>query len=216
MTSSDHRIGMWSARILVVLAIVYIATGAVGLSWVPTPAPPPGLVQVDPFLAILEIIMVILAPVDVVLFAAVYAYASPDRKTCALAALIFVSILCALTCSVHFVLLTLGRQTGYAAVPGAFYPWPTVLFSLDLLAWDVFQGLGLLFAAPVFRGGGLSRAVRLSMIISGSLCIIGVAGPASGDLRFQVPAIFGYAGGLTVVCVLLAVLFARTGEKQTA
>ncbi len=216
MTRADQRMGLWSAQIMVFLAVVYIATGAVGLSWVPSPALPPGLVQVDPFLAILEIIMVIIAPVEVVLFTAVYAYASQDRKICGLCALIFVSILCALTCSVHFVLLTVGRQTGYTAAPGAFYPWPNMLFSLDLLAWDIFQGLGLLFAAPVFRGGGLSKAVRLSMIISGSLCIVGVAGPASGDLRFQVPAIVGYAGGLTVVCALLAVLFARSGERQSA
>jgi len=233
MVWSHYRIGLWSARIMVFLAVAYIATGAVGLRWVPVPAPPPGLVQVDPFLAILETIMVILAPVEVVLFAAIYAYATyeesplPDargsegsrartcgRATCALGALVFVGILAGLTCSVHFVLLTLGRQTGYAAVPGAFYPWPTALFAIDLLAWDIFQGLGLLFAAPVFRGGGLPKAIRVSMVISGALCLVGVAGPASGDLRFQVPAIFGYAGGLTVACALLAVFFGRLAKGE--
>lgn len=216
MTASDVRIGLWSARIMVALAAIYIATGTLGILAPDSLGRRAALEQVDPYLAIMEVIIILFVIAQVVLFAALHAYAPPDYKTCSLAALIFVSILAALTCSVHFLLLTIGRQSGNSAIPGPgpFYPWPTVLFGLDLLAWDLFQGLGLLFAAPIFRGGGLTRAIRTTMQVSGGLCLIGIAGPASGDLRFQIPAIFGYAGGLTVACVLLAILFARPPKAE--
>jgi uncharacterized membrane protein len=215
MTTTDRRIGLWSARIIVALAITYILTGLVGITAPDASGRRAALQQVDPYLAILETIMIAVVVTQVVLFSAIHAYAQPDQKTYSLIALIFVSLVAAISGGVHFVMLTVGRQSGNVAIPGPgpFYPWPTVLFSLDLLAWDVFQGLGLLFVAPIFRGKGLAKAIRMTMSVSGALCIIGVAGPASGDLRFQIPAIFGYAGGLTVACVLLAFLFARPVAK---
>lgn len=215
MTGSDLRIGLWSARIMVVLAITYIVTGAIGITAPDASGRRPALEQVDPYLAILETIMIAVVVVQVALFAAIHAIAPPERKTCGLIALIFVSIVATISGSVHFVLLTVGRQSGHAVIPGPgpFYPWPTVLFGLDLLAWDLFQGLGMLFAAPTFRRGGLSGAIRTTLLVSGSLCVIGLAGPATGDLRFQIPAIFGYAGGLTVACVMLARWFARLLAK---
>jgi hypothetical protein len=68
-------------------------------------------------------------------------------------------------------------------------------------------GFGLLFAAPIFKGGKLQAAIHASMTLSGLLCLVGVSGPASGDLRFQYPAILGYAFLFPFVCLLLAMLF---------
>ncbi len=210
-TPTDRRIGLWSARLLILLLVVYVFTGSLWVFREATPAGMAALAPEDPYLAILETLIVLCGPLEIALFAAIYAYAPPDRKTFALSALIFVSLLAVITCSLHFLLLTIGRQSGYAAIPGPgpFYPWPTVLFGLDLFAWDVFQGLGLVFAAPVFRGDKLHRAIRMAMFISGALCLVGVSGPASGDLRFQLLAVVGYVAGLFVVCVLLAILFTR-------
>jgi hypothetical protein len=54
------------------------------------------------------------------------------------------------------------------------------------------------------------------MILSGLLCLAGVSGPASGDLRFQYPAIAGYAFVFPFVCLLLAIMFARSGTSAGA
>jgi len=80
----------------------------------------------------------------------------------------------------------------------------------------LFLGLSLLFAAPVFKGGRLQTAIRVSLILSGTLCIAGLLGPALGDLRFQRFGITGYAFVFPVVCLLLARLFARrdVSERQ--
>jgi len=51
------------------------------------------------------------------------------------------------------------------------------------------------------------------MTLSGLFCLVGLSGPASGDLRFQYPAIVGYAFVFPFVCLLLAILFARPSKS---
>ena len=118
-----------------------------------------------------------------------YAYAAPDRKAFALAALAFTIVFALLTCSTHFASLTVGRQIDPAAWPllrqlSFVGEWPTLALSLDLLAWDFFLGLSLVLAATVFRGEGQTGRVRVSMIIAGSLCLAGTLGPATGNLHY--------------------------------
>jgi hypothetical protein len=81
-----------------------------------------------------------------------------------------------------------------------------------LLAWDLFLGLSLLFAAPVFQGGKLEDAVRIGLYVGGALCITGILGPATGDMRLQFIAIVGYAGVLPIVSLLLVLLFRRSPQ----
>lgn len=210
-TQTDCRIGSWAATTVVAIVGLYIICGLIGVATRP-PNPNP-LSQVDPYLAILEILLSIAAVVLVILMAAVYAYAAPDRKTLALTALAFMIAFAILTCGVHFASLTVRRQVDAAAFPllshQLSFEWPTVALSLDLLAWDFFLGLSLAFAAPVFQGAGLRGRVRISMFVAGSLCLAGLLGPVSGRLQIQYLGIAGYILGLPVVCTLLAVLFAK-------
>jgi hypothetical protein len=211
-TSADRRIGLWSALSVLFIAVAYILTGVVWLISGGLRSPEP-LQPSQPYRTILEFLMLPVALALVVLMAAVHAYAPHDRKTCTRTALAFTIIFAALTSNVHFVQLTAVRQMGSKGVTELsaihLYPWPSVVLAQDFLAWDVFLGLALLFAASAFRGGKLQAAVRVSMVLSGTLCVAGVLGPASGDLRFQFMGILGYAGVLPVVCGLLARLFAR-------
>ena len=48
---------------------------------------------------------------------------------------------------------------------------------MDLLAWDLFLGLSLLFASRVFKGDRLHTAIRLTLTLSGALCVAGILGP---------------------------------------
>lgn len=212
LRSLDRSLGLRSARLMVVFMAGYIATG---VAWLIDRGPTLDLTPSDPYLAILETLIVLCCPVEIVLFAAIYS-ASAAHKTTSLIALIFISILVTITSCVHFVLLTVGRQTDYAGIPGQhpFYPWPTVLFALDLFAWDVFQGLALLFAAWSFRGDRLKNAIRVSMLVSGAFCVLGVSGPVTGDLRLQFLSVAGYVFGLLLICILLAAYFARTFPQE--
>ena len=215
-TQADRRLGIWSAWSVAGIAVVYAIVGFIGLLERPSGLPP--LRQVDPYLAILEFLVMLSAVGLVVLMAAVYAYAPPGNKTYALAALAFMVAFAVLTWSTHFVSLTVGRETASDAMSLlsrqlSFGEWPTIALSLDLLAWDFLLGLSLLFAARVFRGDRLHNTVRLALYVGGVLCLSGTLAPLSGHMWLQFPAIPGYAFVLPAACVPLAMLFDRSGSS---
>ncbi len=93
----------------------------------------------------------------------VHAYAFPEVKAYSFTALAFMILLAGITSSVHFVILTVSRQIEAAGLPWVplflSFTWPSVAYVLDILAWDVFFALAILFAAPVFKGGRLETAL---------------------------------------------------------
>jgi len=194
---SANRLGSWSALAIFLLGVAYVVTltAAVTVHGLTEPI-------VDPILAIMEVLTLISAPLMVIVMAAIHAYASADRKIYGLIAIAFAIVFAAMTSAVHFVELTAVRQRG----PGGMV-WPSAAYAVELLAWNFFLGLALLFAAPVFGGSGLERRVRRGLLISGSLCVAGIAGPAVGSMRLQLVGVLGYAVALPVVCLMLARLF---------
>lgn len=212
-TQTDRRIATWSATSAATIGVIYVSIGLIGVVARPPSANP--LRQVDPYLAILEILIILSAVVLVTMMAAVYTYAPAERKTYALTSLALTVCCAVLTCATHFASLTVGRQIdpGVSSLLShqlSFVEWPTLALALDLLAWDFFLGLSLLFAAPVFTGEA-TRQVRISMTVAGTLCLAGTLGPASGYLHIQYLGIAGYAFALPIACALLAMFF-RKGQ----
>jgi cytochrome c oxidase subunit IV len=209
-TATDRQMGTWSALGVFVLGVLYLFTGAAWFVAGGDLATPLG----DPYLAVLEILILLSAPPMVAMMAAVHAYAPPESKTYSRVALGFMFLVAGLTSSVHFVQLTVGRRLDAAGVAGISgilsLRWPSVMYALDILAWDLFLGLSLLFAAPTFKGAGLPATIRVSLIISGALCIAGLLGPALGNMAWQRLGILGYSVVFPVVCLLLALLFRRS------
>lgn len=101
------------------------------------------------------------------------------------------------------------RQLG-----GGGIEWPSRAYAAELLAWDLFLGLALLFAALVFDDNGPERTVRWSLTACGILCLVGAVGPAVGNMRIQLVGVLGYAVLLPVVSVLLAWVFARRSKSN--
>lgn len=217
-TPTDRQIGRWSAIAVVVIAALYIATGTVWLVSNIDSVTVLTLAPSEPYLTIMEILMLLLNPALIALFAAIHAYAPPDKKTCSLAAFGFVILLVAITGVVHFVQLTVVRRAASPTVAEVFAFYPsgegrhTAMFAAEMLGWDFFFGFAMLFAAPIFKGDKLQTAIRVGLILGGLLCLIGFSGPALGDMRLQLPAIIGYAFVFPSVCLLLAMLFARSDE----
>jgi hypothetical protein len=214
-TPAARRLGFWSALTVALLGVVYVG---VGVSWLCSDGPrsPDPLEPAEPFLSVLELLILFCAPALVVLAAAVHAHAPPDRKAGALAALGLMTAFAAVTGGVHFARLAVVRHppAGAAAELSLLrlYPWPSAALALDLLAWDLFLGLAMLLAAPAFVGGRLQNAARVGLMASGALCVVGFLGPLSGELRLQFLAIAAYAVGLPLSCALLAAVFGRGGS----
>src|SRR5688572_19497531 len=195
---STHRLAYYAAWSLTLVGIAYAAVVGVGIAQAGRDP------IVDPVLAVMEVLTLLAAQLVVILLAGTFDYAGPNRKSYALVALCFGIVMAGLTSGVHFVALTAGRQTGLTALE-----WPSTLYAVELLAWDVFLGLALLFAACVFVGPGLMSAVRWTLIVTGALCLLGAVGPLVGNMAVQRIGIVGYGIGLPISSALLILVFRR-------
>jgi hypothetical protein len=214
----QHRMqGRVAAFAVSAVLIAYVVTLVLGFLSLKSPLEPIG----DPYLSILELLIVVTAPLMVIVMVAVHAYASPDTKGYSLTALAFMILLAGITCSVHFVILTVSRQIEAAGFPWVSlflsFKWPSVAYAIDILAWDFFFALSMLFAAPVFNKGRLEKTVRFFMIVSGVLCLVGLFGV---PFLSQTPivrniGIVGYAGISLVVFLLLGRLFGRVELSES-
>jgi hypothetical protein len=132
-------------------------------------------------------------PVMVALMVAVHTWAPSHAKTLSLTAVVFMGLLAGVTCSVHFVILTLRQQAAFAGQSWLpLFKWPSVAYALDILGWDFFFALSMLFAAPVFGGSRLAASIRVLVIASGVLALAGLSGVAAGDMQLRNIGIVGY------------------------
>jgi hypothetical protein len=196
------RVGYLSSVGLATVGVAYGIVVAFGISRAGLDDP-----IVDPTLAVMEALTLLSAPLIVAVMAAVYETARQDRRIFGLLALVFAAITAGLTTAVHFVTLTAGRQTGFAALE-----WPSTLYAVELLAWDVALGLSLVCAAAVFDGSGVRRLASRALLAAGTLSLLGTAGPIIGDMALQRIGILGYGFGLPVAAVLMARCFQRNDE----
>jgi len=212
-TATARQLGLVSAVGTVLLSAGYAAALVAGLWSLPSPQQSIG----NPWFSVLEIFILLLLPLLVGLMVAVHAWAPAEDKVYSLLALLFMALMAGLTGSVHFVIFTLSRQvdfTGPAWLPLLSFRWPSVPYALDILAWDVFFALSVLFAAPVFRGSRLAGTIRGMLIASGVLALAGLSGVIFGDMRLRAIGIVGYVGVFPVAALLLAILFHRTVPPQ--
>jgi hypothetical protein len=212
-TATARRFGIFSGSATVILLVAYAVTLIVGLASLGSPQEPIG----DPMFTILEILIITMMPAMVALMVAVHAWAPMHAKTLSLTSLIFMSLLAGVTCSLHFCILTLSRQPEFAGqswLPLVFsFEWPSVAYALDIVGWDVYFALSMLFAAPVFSGSRLAAWIRVLMIASGVLSLAGLSGVVVGDMEVRNIGIVGYVGVFLVVAALLTVFFYRANPK---
>ncbi|MFC1860140.1 hypothetical protein ACFLYC_01010 [Chloroflexota bacterium] len=216
-TRQHRMLGRTAAFAVFSLLIIYSVTLIFGLLLLKSPQDPIG----DPFFSILELLILLIAPLLVIIMVAVHAYAHSDAKAYSLTALIFMVLMAGITCSVHFVILTVSRQIAAAGFPGASlffsFNWPSVVYTMDILAWDFFFGLSMLFAAPVFKIGRLEKTIRVLMIVSGVLSLAGLIGVPLANMSVRNIGIVGYVGGTLAISLLLGIGFGRyhQASKET-
>ena len=150
--------GAWSCYVVAALSLVYVPVLVAGLVAAAPEAPVP-----DPYNAILELLIVPIALAMVVAFVAVHRWAAPQRRLLSASTVALVALTAGITVSVHAVLLTVGRQADASTLPGydllLTLRWPSVVFALDIVAWDLFLGRG---APP-----GRPRTARLAVLAPG-------------------------------------------------
>jgi hypothetical protein len=214
-TEAARRLGVVSAVGVASLVVVYTVTLAAGLLSLDSAQDPIG----DPYFSLLEILILSLVPFMVALMVAVHAWAPAGARVFSLTALAFMVVLASLTSALHFVILTVSREAAFAEqswLPILLsFEWPSVAYAIDILAWDVFFALSVLFAAPVFGGSRLALWVRALLIVSGVLSAAGLSGVVLGNMQARNIGIVGYTVVFAAAAVLLAVLFHRTKPRDS-
>ena len=212
-TATARRFGIFSGAATIILLVAYAATLTVGLASLESPQEPIG----EPMITILEVLIISMMPAMVALMVAVHTWAPTHAKTLTLTSLVFMGLLAGVTCSLHFMILTLSHQPEFSGQPWQplvfSFNWPSVAYALDIVGWDVFFALSMLFAAPVFSGSRLAAWIRMLMIVSGVLSLAGLSGVVVGDMQVRNIGIVGYVGVFLVVAALLTVFFYRANPK---
>jgi hypothetical protein len=188
------------AQAAVVIGALYAAVVVVGFVCAGSVAVP----LPDPWLAFAEVLILLYAPVLMLLAALLHVHAHGLRRAWALAAFGWTCGAMTVTTMVHLVELTVGRSGGgWSGPPGVYgFAWPALLYAADVAAWDFMLGLALLCAAAAL-GGNRFRTVRRGLVLAGALCLVGLVGPAVGDLAWRGLGIAGYAVVLPLTCLEL-------------
>ena len=206
-TARARTLGIVAAWTSFVVNEVYAVVS--GLAYASTGA----AVESGPFLSFMALLVVVMGPFLVLSMVAVHAYASPNNKPYSLAALAFMIACVAITSCINFLLLLVSSQPNLFSESwrALFLPckWPAPAFVLDNFVWDWFFGIAMLLAAPVFGGNTLKAALRLVMLLSGALCLAGLAWLAVSPAQAIVVGILGWGAAGPIVFLLLANMFGR-------
>jgi len=215
-TAPYRRLGRAAALAVFILTVIYAITTMLGFLSLKSPQDQIG----DPYFSLMELLILLLVPLLIISMLAVHAYAAQAAKPYSAAALVFMIMMGVITSGLHFVILTVSRPieaAGFASAPLLFsFKWPSVAYTLDILAWDWFFALSLLFAVPVFKDTRLERSLRYVLLASGVLSLIGLLGVPLAImhvgywLTVRNIGIIGYAVVSPIAFLLLALVFGRT------
>jgi hypothetical protein len=208
-TASGLRIGVLAGNAVTLLCIAYAAVLGIGLLTLPSSDSP---IQ-DPWFTCMELLILVLAPTMVAFTVGLHVWSPVQRKSYAQLGVVFMSMCALVTCCVHFAVLTISRQPAFEI--GSWqtlvfaFRWPSVAYTLDILAWDVFFPLAALCAALAIQGSGLAGLARRLLYASAALALIGLAGVPLGNMNVRNIGIVGYVVLFPIASFLLAAVFRR-------
>jgi hypothetical protein len=207
LTSQQMKIGKYSSLTVFFLLLIYVLVTMLGLLSLETPSDPIS----DPYFTLMELLILIIAPLILIVMVIINAYADFETKIYGRIAVVFMLIMTAITSCVHFTILSLSRQSEFSDITFIqllfSFKWPSVVYVLDILAWDFFFAISFLFGSQVFNNGKLEKAVKILMIISGVLSLIGLLGTPLNNMQIRNIGIVGYAIITLPIFLLLSKIF---------
>ena len=94
------------------------------------------------------------------------------------------------------------------------FEWPSMAYALDILAWDWFFALSMVFGAQAFTTGRLQTAARILMLISGGLSLAGLIGVPLESMAVRNIGIIGYTVVAIPAFLLMGMVFRGASPKQ--
>lgn len=198
---------------MALLCIVYAFALGIGLLTIPSPDQP---IQ-NPWFTVMEVLILFIAPAMVVFTVGLHSWALAERKSLSLLSVIFMSMCALVTCCVHFAVLTLSREPAFTAATWATlvfaFEWPSAVYAMDILAWDIFFPLAALCAAGAVHGVGLAGHARNLLFGSAALAFVGLVGIPTDNMNIRNIGIIGYVVLFPIAAVMLATVFKRQAAQ---
>ena len=196
------------------LGIFYAIVTTLGLLSLKSPLDTIG----DPYFTIMEILSILISLLMAISMVAVHYYTSPVDRFFSLIALIFMFIAAGITSSVHFIILSLRQYLALEQLQNVSFffsfQWPSVVYALDILAWDLFFGLSMLFVAPVFKKERFGKNLKVLLIFCGILSLIGLIGVPLQNMQIRNIGIIGYAVVGPVAFLFIGKILGSTRQVQ--
>ena|SRR6218665_2424690 len=169
----------------------------------------------DPYFLLMELLTIGISLLLVALFRAIHHSVPAQCKKQSLAALVFMILMAVTTSVVHLTILTYGRMIDAEKSQELSwllsFTWPSVAYALDILAWDVFFPLAMLFAAVLlWKGSQRERRISLIMTASAVLSLLGLPGIPLNNMQVRNIGIIGYALVSPFAFLLLGIHFKKS------
>lgn len=188
-----NKLGQITCWMVFVLGVFYAIITTMGLLSLQSPQDSIG----NPYFTIMEILSMLISLLMVFSLIAVHYYTELSDRFYSFAALLLICITTGITSCVHFTILSVSHTTAaehLQNLPFFFsFKWPSVVYALDILAWDWFFGLSMLFVAPVFKKNRFEKNLQRLLIVTGVLSIIGLIGVPLQNMQIRNIGIIGYA-----------------------
>lgn len=187
--------GIWVSVLYLIVVVAFIATSS------------------PIFLTGMEIVTIISAPTLLLLIESMLVDGSKDKMVWKQSALLFMSCCITLTVVAHFVNLTVTRSLINKGIDVPKFlqigQWPSVEMAIDYLAWGFFMGLTFVCTSLVISNEYNMKKLKVTVLVCGCLCLIGLMGPIFGIEALWFIAVTGYALGTPIICIELICLYKK-------
>lgn len=207
-------LGFWTAAVRALTGIAYLLMMISLIISGNATMPPPDYVQMFSGISGMTA-----GPLFVVLMACLMNFMPEDYKILGQIGLVFTALFAGMVGINRFVQFSIVRPAvlnGNTESVLRFMPYDTgsIMWAMEMLGWGLFLGLAALCMIPLFRKGGLEKAIRGLLITYGILGIITAIGcmtyPPLGALGFLAWGLI-----LPVALILVTIWFKRMKDASS-
>ncbi len=209
-----RKVGTTACYMVFGFGIFYAIVTTIGLLTLKSPQDPIGY----PYFTIMEMMSILIALLMTISMAAVHQYALQADKVFSLLSLIFMSVTTGITSCVHFLVLSVSNSAEAKLLSHHSlyfsFKWPSVVYALDILAWDLFFGISMLFAAPVFKRNLSEKKINILLISCGIFSLIGLMGVPLQNMQLRNIGIIGYAVIAPVAFLFIGKILGQANHEK--
>jgi len=194
---------------LITLGIIYVLLITIGIM---TQSKETGYIRDD--IRILMEIFTMISAVLLLLFAiSIDQVVEQDKRLFSIFSVLMMLGLVILTFFCHFINITIGKNLiKNNEILGYLFSltWPSLIFAVDILAWDIFFGLSFIALGISIMDIFAKKIIAITMIIAGILSLVGLISLPLNNMNLRYIGVFGY----TVMPLITSIFYNLELNKE--